>query len=162
MTDDSTVTPIANGQRAPSFTLTSDENKPVSLADYVGRRVLIFFYPKAGTPGCTTQACGFRDQFPSVQEVNATILGISPDSVADLAGWRAKENLPYTLLSDVDHKVAEAYSAWGERSMYGRTYMGIIRSHFVIDANGIIEDAQIGISPKDSIEKGVQVLLRHS
>jgi peroxiredoxin Q/BCP len=157
-----TPSPVVNGQKAPAFTLTSDENKPVSLADFAGQRILIFFYPRAGTPGCTTQACGFRDAFPGIHEVKATILGISPDTVADLAGWRAKENLPYTLLSDVDHKVAEAYSAWGERSMYGKTYMGIIRSHFIIGPDGIIEDAQINISPKDSIEKGVQALLSHS
>ena len=159
---DSTSASVTNGKKAPAFTLTSDENKQVSLTDFAGQRVLIFFYPKAGTPGCTTQACGFRDAFPRIHEINATILGVSPDSPADLAGWRAKENLPYTLLSDMDHKVAEAYSAWGERTNYGKTYMGIIRSHFVIGPDGVIEDAQIGISPTDSIQKGVQALLAHN
>ena len=150
---------MAEKEKAPAFTLRDDQNKLVSLKDYAGQRVLIFFYPKAGTPGCTTQACGFRDAFPKVQAGHANILGISPDSVSDLAKWRQEEKLPYPLLSDEDHKVAEAYGAWGERTNYGKTYMGIIRSHFVIDADGNIEDAQRGISPKDSIEKGLKVLI---
>lgn len=161
MTDSNAVS-LTPGQKAPAFTLTSDENKPVSLTDYAGQRILIFFYPKAGTPGCTIQACGFRDAFPKIHEVNATVLGISPDSAADLAGWRSQEQLPYTLLSDADHKVAEAYGAWGERSMYGKAYMGIIRSHFVIGPDGTLEDVQINVSPKDSINKGVEALLNRS
>jgi peroxiredoxin Q/BCP len=161
MTDQTQSAPekLSNGQPAPAFTLTSDENKPVSLSDYAGKRLLIFFYPKAGTPGCTTQACGFREAFPKINEAHAAILGISPDSVADLAAWRSAEHLPYPLLSDTDHKVAEAYGAWGERSMYGKSYMGIIRSHFVIGPDGRLEDVQLGISPQDSIDKGVKALL---
>ncbi len=144
--------------RAPVFSLTSDENKTVSLADYRGSRVLLFFFPRAGTSGCTAQACGFRDEFPKIQAANAVVIGISPDAPKVLAKWRARENLPYTMLSDPDHKVAEAYGVWGEKSMYGKRYMGIIRSHFVIGTSGEIEDSQIGISPKDSVAKGVAAL----
>ena len=150
---------MSNQRKATPFTLTSDENKPVSLSDYAGKRVLIFFFPKAATSGCTVQACGFRDAFPKITEAGATVVGISPDSPAELAAWRTAEHLPYTLLSDPDHKVAEAYGAWGERSMYGKTYQGIIRSHFVIGPDGTIEEAHIKISPTDSIEKGVQTLV---
>jgi peroxiredoxin Q/BCP len=139
--------------------LRDDADNPVSLADFVGRRVLIFFFPKAATPGCTTQACGFRDAFPRIEAAGATVIGISPDSPKDLAKWRRKENLPYTLISDPDHRVAEAFGAWGEKSMYGKTYMGIIRSHFVFDTSGKVEAAEVKVSPADSIEKGVASLL---
>ncbi len=144
------------GDLAPNFELISDEGAPVQLSDLRGKRVILFFYPKAATPGCTTQACGFRDSFPQIEAANATVLGISPDAPEDLANWRSAENLPYSLLSDPDHRVADLYSTWGEKSMYGNTYMGIIRSHFIIDANGMIEDAQYKISPKKSIEKALK------
>ena len=144
------------GDKAPEFTLQSDENKTVNLSDYRGQRVLIFFYPKADTPGCTTQACGFRDNFPVIDGAGAVVLGISPDEVEKLAKWRAKVNLPYNLLSDTDHAVADAYGVWGEKKMYGRSYMGIIRSHFVVDAEGNLEDVQYKVSPKKSIELGLK------
>jgi peroxiredoxin Q/BCP len=144
------------GDKAPEFTLQSDENKTVNLSDYRGQRVLIFFYPKADTPGCTTQACGFRDNFPVIDSAGAVVLGISPDEVESLAKWRAKVNLPYNLLSDTDHAVADAYGVWGEKKMYGRSYMGIIRSHFVVDAEGNLEDVQYKVSPKKSIELGIK------
>ena len=142
-------------------TLLNAEGKPVSLADFVGQRTLIFFFPKAGTTGCTAQACGFRDSFPKIQEHGATVIGISPDAPKALAKWRAKENLPYVLLSDPDHRVAEKFGVWGERSMYGRKFMGIIRSHFVFDANGNVVEAKIKVSPADSVEKGVQSLFEN-
>ncbi len=147
------------GDLAPNFELISDEGAPVQLSDLRGKRVILFFYPKAATPGCTTQACGFRDSFPQIEAANATVLGISPDAPEDLANWRSAENLPYSLLSDPDHRVADLYSTWGEKSMYGNTYMGIIRSHFIIDANGMIEDAQYKISPKKSIEKALKQIV---
>lgn len=146
------------GDNAPEFELLSSEEKPTRLSDFRGKRVVLFFYPKAGTSGCTTQACGFRDRFAEVEAVNATIVGISPDEPAALAKWKAKESLPYTLLSDTDHQVAEAYGAWGEKSMYGRKYMGIIRSHFVIDANGRLEDVQVKVSPKNSVSRAMETL----
>lgn len=146
------------GDTAPDFELTADTGEPVKLSDYRGQRVVLFFYPKAGTSGCTTQACGFRDNYPVIEAANATVLGVSPDPVNKLAKWRAKENLPYDLLSDPDHEVADQYGAWGEKKMYGKTYEGIIRSHFIIDAEGKIEDVQYKVSPKDSISKALKQL----
>ncbi len=146
------------GDAAPDFALVSDEEKEVKLSDFRGKRVVVFFYPKAGTSGCTTQACGFRDNFPTIETANATVIGISPDAPEALTKWKAKENLPYTLLSDPDHAVAEAYDVWGEKKMYGNTYMGIIRSHFVIGPEGKLEDVQYKISPKNSVETAVKFL----
>ena len=145
------------GDMAPDFELINDEGNPVKLSDYRGQRVLLFFYPKADTPGCTTQACGFRDNFPIIEAAGATVLGISPDNPEKLAKWREKMGFPYNLLSDPEHKVAEAFGVWGEKKLYGRAYMGIIRSHFVVDADGKFEDVQFKISPKKSIEKGVKL-----
>ena len=146
------------GDKAPEFALQSDEDKTVKLSDFRGQRVLVFFYPKADTPGCTKQACGFRDNFPVIEDAGAVVLGISPDPVERLAKWRAKEGLPYNLLSDMDHAVADAYGVWGEKKMYGRSYEGIIRSHFVIDAEGLLEDVQYKVSPKKSIERALKQL----
>jgi peroxiredoxin Q/BCP len=146
------------GETAPDFELPNQDGKSVKLSDFRGKKVILFAYPKAGTPGCTTQACGFRDAFPRIGESNAVVLGISPDQPADQLKWKAKENLPYDLLSDPDHTVLEAWGAWGEKSMYGKTYWGVIRSHWVIDENGVIEDAQIKISPQDSVAKAVAAL----
>jgi peroxiredoxin Q/BCP len=143
-------------QRFAEITLRDDADQPRSLADFVGRRVLIFFFPKADTPGCTTQACGFRDAYPRIQEANAEVIGISADVPKALAKWRAKQSLPYTLLSDPDHQIIEAFGAWGEKKMYGKAYMGIIRSHFVFGADGVLEEEQIKISPEDSIKKGIK------
>ncbi len=146
------------GEKAPEFALQSDEDQTIKLSDFRGQRVLVFFYPKADTPGCTTQACGFRDNFPVFEDAGAVVLGISPDPVERLAKWRAKEELPYNLLSDMDHAVADAYGVWGEKKMYGRSYQGIIRSHFVIDAGGLLEDVQYKVSPKKSIERALKQL----
>ncbi len=143
---------------APEFELLDSEGQPVKLSDFRGRRLVLFFYPKAGTSGCTTQACGLRDNFPKIEAGNATVVGVSPDQPAALAKWKSEENLPYPLLSDPDHQVAEAYGVWGEKKLYGRSYMGIIRSHFIIDAEGKIEDVQFKISPKNSISRAVAVL----
>ena len=143
----------AIGEQAPDFELLNQDGKTVKLSDYRGKKVILFAYPKAGTEGCTTQACGFRDQFPKFEPVNAVVLGISPDKPKDQLKWKNKEGLPYDLLSDPEHKVLDQYGAWGERSMYGRKFMGVIRSHWVIDENGVVLDEQIKISPKDSVAK---------
>lgn len=145
--------------KAPQFTLLNDQNQPISLADFRGQRVLIFFFPKAGTPGCTVQACGFRDNFPKITEQNATVIGISPDLPAELARWKAQHNLPYTLLSDPNHSVAEAFGVWTERSMFGHKYMGISRSHFIIDTAGNIEVEEKKVSPLTSVHKGTKSLV---
>jgi peroxiredoxin Q/BCP len=146
------------GDKAPEFILQSDENEAVKLSDFRGQRVLVFFYPKADTPGCTKQACGFRDSFPLITDAGAVVFGISPDPVERLAKWRAKEGLPYSLLSDIDHAVADAYGVWGEKKMYGRSYQGIIRSHFVINSEGFLEDVQYKVSPQKSIERALKQL----
>ncbi|MBC6937353.1 MAG: thioredoxin-dependent thiol peroxidase [Chloroflexi bacterium] len=146
------------GQPAPDFELPNQDGQPVKLSDFRGKKVILFAYPKADTPGCTTQACGFRDQFPKIEAGNAVVLGISPDEPEDLLKWKRKENLPYDLLSDPEHKVLEAWGVWGEKSMYGKTYFGVIRSHWVIDENGVITDEQIKISPEKSVEKAVNLI----
>ncbi len=143
------------GDTAPDFELLSDEGKPVKLSDYRGQRVVVFFYPRADTPGCTTQACGFRDNYPTFQEANAVVLAISPDAPEDLAKWKAKQSFPYPLLADPDHAVSEAYGVWGEKKMYGKSYMGINRSHFVIDQAGKLADVQYKVSPQKSVETAV-------
>lgn len=146
------------GENAPDFALTNQDGKTVRLSDFRGKKVVLFAYPKAGTSGCTTQACGFRDQFPKMEANNVVVLGISPDAPKDQKKWALKEGLQYDLLSDLDHQVLEQWSAWGERSMYGKTYMGVVRSHWVIDEQGKIIDAQVGVSAKDSVEKAVKAL----
>jgi peroxiredoxin Q/BCP len=140
--------------------LRDDQDQPVTLASFVGKRVLLFIFPRAATPGCTEQACGFRDAFPKIDAAGATVIGMSTDTPKALAKWKAKEHLPYTLISDPDHKVIGQLGAWGERSMYGKKFMGTIRSHFVFDEKGETVSEQIKISPKDSIKKGVEELVK--
>jgi len=146
------------GDTAPDFELPSDSGQTVKLSDYRGKRVVLYFYPKDDTPGCTTQSCSFRDNYPVIEEKNAVVLGVSPDGVTSHQKFKTKFDLPFTLLADQDHKVAEAYGAWGERSQYGKTYMGIIRSHFVIDEAGKVIDAQVKVKPADSAEKALAAL----
>ena len=146
------------GKKAPAFTLLNQDGDKIKLTDFNGRTVVLFAYPKAATPGCTTQACGFRDQYADITGAGAVVLGISPDALAKLARWREKQNFPYDLLSDPDHEVLAKYGAWGEKKMYGRTYEGVIRSHFVIDAAGKLVDQHIKVSPKDSVARAVSFL----
>lgn len=146
------------GDLAPDFALTSDAGETVRLSDLRGRRVVVYFYPKDDTSGCTTQACGFRDAYPQIEEKNAVVLGISPDGVASHQKFKTKHNLPFTLLVDEDHSVAEAYGVWQEKSMYGRKYMGIVRSHFVVDEAGRLADVQVKVSPTDSVERALKAL----
>jgi peroxiredoxin Q/BCP len=148
----------AIGEKAPDFELRNQTGKKVRLSDYHGTKVVLFAFPKAGTPGCTTQACGLRDQFPLIQSANATVLGISPDSPEDLRKWKDEERLPYDLLSDPNHAVLEAWGAWGEKVNYGKKYMGVIRSHWIIDENGTVVDAQVKVSPEQSVERATKFL----
>jgi peroxiredoxin Q/BCP len=147
---------LAVGEQAPTFTLADQANSPVDLAALAGRRVLIYFYPKADTPGCTTQACGLRDILGQVGDT--AILGISPDAPAKQAKFDQKYGLGFPLLADQDHAVAEAYRVWVEKSMYGRTYMGIERSAFLVDPSGYIQQAWYKISPKDTPLKLIDAL----
>jgi peroxiredoxin Q/BCP len=146
------------GDVAPDFELLSDEGKPVRLSDFRGQRVILFFYPKADTPGCTRQACGFRDNFPVIEAADAAVLGISPDKPGKLARWKNQMGFPYPLLADPDHKVADAYGVWGEKKNYGLTYMGIIRSHFAVDPEGKIADVQFKVSPEESVERALKYI----
>lgn len=143
------------GEKAPNFELLNQDGQTVKLSDFQGKKVILFAFPKAGTGGCTAQACGFRDKYPRIEAGNATVLGISPDLPDALKKWQKDESIPYDLLSDPNHEIIEAWGAWGERSMYGKKYMGVIRSHWVIDENGIVIDEQIKISPADSVAKGI-------
>ena len=133
------------GDPAPDFTLPDADGKPVSLSDFRGRRVIVYFYPAAGTPGCTKEACDFRDNLAELNDAGVDVLGISPDKPAKLAKFRDKEGLTFPLLSDPDKSTLAAYGAYGEKTMYGKTTVGVIRSTFLIDAEGNIEEAQYGV-----------------
>jgi thioredoxin-dependent peroxiredoxin len=146
------------GDPAPDFTAVTDTGATVKLSDFRGKRVVLYFYPKDDTPGCTTQSCGFRDNYPVIEEKNAVVLGVSPDGVKSHQNFKTKFDLPFTLLVDQDHAISEAYGVWGEKSNYGKTYMGIIRSHFVIDEAGKLIDAQVNVKPVDSVEKAIAAL----
>ena len=149
---------LQNGDLAPDFELTSSEGETISLSDYRGRRVILFFYPKAATPGCTKQACGFRDSWSQIEAAGATVIGVSPDDPEELAEWKEEESFPFILLSDPEHEVAEAYGVWGKKKMFGREYMGIIRSHFFIDEEGRLEDVQVNVKPEQSVERALEAL----
>ena len=146
------------GESAPDFEALTDTGGTVKLSDFRGRRVVLYFYPKDDTSGCTKQACGFRDSYPVIEEQNAIVLGVSPDGVTSHQKFKTKYELPFTLLVDEEHTIAELYGVWGEKSMYGRKYMGIIRSHFVIDEAGKIADARVKVSPDDSVKLALQLL----
>jgi len=148
------------GDVAPGFELLNSDNVQVKLSDFLGQTVVLFFYPAADTDGCTRQACGFRDNFADIQGADGTVIGMSPDQPAALAKWKKKRNLPFTLLSDPDHRVAELYGVWGEKINFGRTYMGIIRSHFIIDPEGKLADIQFKVSPENSVERAVTSLTK--
>jgi peroxiredoxin Q/BCP len=139
---------IEPGTQAPDFTLPDQDGNEVALSDFRGRPVVLYFYPKADTPGCTTQACGIRDRRAEYEATGATVLGVSPDSVADVSKFHDGQSLNFTLLADEDHAVCELYGAWGEKSMYGRTYMGALRATFIIDPDGQVAKVFPKVSPK--------------
>jgi peroxiredoxin Q/BCP len=143
--------PLTQGDKAPDISLLDQDENTVSLADYKGRKVLVYFYPKADTPGCTAQSCGLRDVLGDIGDT--AVVGISPDKPAKQKRFDQKYGLGFPLLADEDHAVAEAYGSWGEKSMYGRRYMGIIRSAFLIDEDGTVAEAWPKISPKDTPKK---------
>lgn len=156
------MTELAAGDVAPPFTLAASGGETISLADLKGRDVVLYFYPKDDTSGCTTEACGFRDTFPELAAAGAgvTVLGVSPDDVASHEKFRAKYDLPFPLLADPDHAAAEAYGVWKERSMYGRTYMGIERSTFLIGPDGTIKRVWRKVSPNGHAHEVLQALQR--
>jgi peroxiredoxin Q/BCP len=143
---------IKVGDVAPDFETVNENDERVKLSDYRGKRVLLYFYPKDDTTGCTAQACGFRDVYPTVEEKNAVVLGVSPDNAKSHTKFKAKYELPFPLLVDSDHAISEAYGVWQEKSMYGRKYMGVLRSHFVIDEEGKVADVKYNVKASDSPE----------
>jgi peroxiredoxin Q/BCP len=149
---------LETGSAAPEFTLTADDGTRVSLADFRGKKVVLYFYPKADTPGCTKQACAVRDIYPDVKGEDVEVIGISPDPPDALVKFREKYGLPFILLSDPDHAVAEAYGAWGEKKMYGKTYEGIIRSHFAIDAAGRLMEFTLKVKPERTADLALRLI----
>jgi peroxiredoxin Q/BCP len=149
---------LTQGQSAPDFTLPDDEGRPVSLAGFRGRKVVVYFYPKDNTPGCTKEACSFRDVFDDFLATGAVVLGISADDAKSHGAFRKRFNLPFHLLSDSDHKVAEAYGAWGEKTMYGKKVVGIIRSTFIVDENGMVARVFPRVKPEGHGEEVLKAL----
>ena len=147
------MTRLAPGDPAPAFTLPDADGKPVSLADFAGSRVVVYFYPAAMTPGCTTQACDFRDSLDSLAAAGMTVLGISPDKPEKLAKFRDRDAITFPLLSDPDRSVLEAYGAYGEKMMYGKKVTGVIRSTFVVGADGRLELAQYNVKATGHVAK---------
>ena len=138
---------VAEGDVAPDFTLVSDLGELVTLSSFRGQQVVLYFYPKDDTPGCTTQACGIRDAYGEFERAGAVVLGVSPNSIDSHVKFKAKYGLPFTLLADPEHAVAELYGVWAEKRNYGKTYMGIVRSTFVIDAEGVITKVMRNVKP---------------
>jgi thioredoxin-dependent peroxiredoxin len=139
---------IEEGTTAPDFTLPNQDHEKVTLSELRGRPVVLYFYPKADTPGCTTQACGIRDHSKDYDTAGAVVLGVSPDPVKDVKKFHDKQSLNFTLLADEEHEVCDLYGVWAEKSMYGRTYWGALRSTFVIDADGTVAKVFPKVSPK--------------
>jgi len=142
------LAPMNEGDKAPDFELQNQDGNTVELADYAGQTVVLYFYPRADTPGCTTQACGIRDRRADYEAAGATVIGISPDEPAALRKFADKHSLDFTLVGDPDHSVAEAYGVWVEKSMYGKKYMGIQRATFIIGPDGKLARVFPKVSPK--------------
>jgi peroxiredoxin Q/BCP len=152
------VTTLAPGDPAPPFVLIDQHGETVSLADFAGRTLLVYFYPKADTPGCTTQSCALRDARHEFLELGVDVVGISPDLPDAQLAFDRKFDLGFPLLSDPDHAVAEAWGTWGDRSMYGHTFEGILRSSFLVGNDGRILEAFYRVSPKDTVPKARKAL----
>ncbi len=136
-------------EKAPEFTLNNQDGKPVSLSDFLGKKVVLYFYPRDNTPGCTREACAFRNSFQVFAEHGIVVLGVSKDSEKAHRGFIEKQSLPFDLLSDPEHRVIEAYGAWQEKKLYGKVSMGTVRSTYVIDENGVIERVYPKVKPDD-------------
>ena len=152
------MTRLTAGEPAPRFEMSTDDGSVVSSDSLAGRRYVLYFYPKDDTPGCTTQACGLRDSWSRVAETGVPVFGVSPDSVKSHAKFRAKYDLPYPLLSDAGHAVAEAFGVWVEKKFAGREYMGVERTTFVIGRDGIIESVLPQVKPVEHVEQLLEAL----
>lgn len=149
---------LIEGVRAPEFSLRDQDSKTVKLSDFQGRKVLLYFYPKADTPGCTTQSCAVRDARQDFRKLSVATLGISPDSPEDQKKFDVKFSLGFPLLSDMEHATADAYGVWGEKTSYGKKSMGIIRSSFLIDEKGVVLRAWYGVKPEETVTKAKDAL----
>ena len=149
---------IEPGHTAPDFELPDQDGQIVRLSDFRGRPVVLYFYPKADTPGCTTQACGVRDHLPDYEDAGAVVLGASPDPVKAVKRLHDKQGLNFTLLADEDHSVADSYGVWGEKSMYGKTFWGVQRATFIIDPDGTVAHVIPKVSPKTHDEQALAAL----
>lgn len=149
---------IERNQTAPDFRLTSDQGEEVTLSSFRGKKVVLYFYPKDDTPGCTTEACSFRDVNDDFLDRGAVVIGVSPDTVESHQRFRQKHNLPFYLLSDPDHQVAAAYGAWGEKQSFGKTYEGILRTTFVIDEKGTVVAVFRNVKPEGHAQEVLELL----
>lgn len=149
---------IEEGTPAPDFTLASDSGDAIALSSLRGKPVVLYFYPKDDTPGCTAQACGIRDAWGEFERAGAVVLGVSPDGEASHARFKEKFDLPFTLLADTDHEVADAYGVWGEKSYAGKTYMGVNRSTFVIDEHGNVARIFLDVKPDQHADQVLEAL----
>ena len=147
---------LEEGAPAPDFELLDENGNPVSLADFRGKRVVLFFYPRDDTPGCTVQACGFRDEFAVIHDKNAVVLGVSGQGAKSHTKFKAKYSLPFPLLSDEDHSMSVKYGVWGEKRFMGNLITN--RSHFIIGPDGKLEDVQVGVTPNDSVKLAVDAI----
>ena len=149
---------VTEGSMAPDFSLEDDSGKLVSLSSFRGKTVVVYFYPKDDTPGCTKEACGFRDAFDLFLSKGAVVIGISPDKAASHAKFKSKYGLPFMLLADTETTVLKAWGAWGEKSMYGRKYEGVIRSTVIVGADGVVKKIFPRVSPPGHAEEGLELL----
>ena len=149
---------IDKGDMAPDFTLPADDGTNVKLSSLRGKKVVLYFYPKDDTPGCTTQACGLKEEMPRIEEENTVVLGVSPDSVESHKKFKKKFGLNFPLLADTEKKVAEAYGVWKQKSMYGKSFLGIERSTFIIDEEGRIQEAWRKVKPADHAQKVLEAV----
>ncbi len=152
------MTILQAGQKAPDFELQTDKGDAISLSQFSGQKVVLFFYPKANTSGCTTEACSFRDEYADFQSKGIVVLGISPDSVKAQSSFSSKYDFPYHLLADTEHAVAEAYGVWALKKMYGKEYYGIARTTFVIDEDGNIVHVFEKVKPENHAQEVLQLL----
>ena len=149
---------LETGIKAPEFTLKNQDGEEVSLKDFLGKKVILYFYPKDNTPGCTTQACSFGDMYPQIREKGAVVLGVSKDSVASHKKFADKYGLPFTLLSDPELEVIQKYDVWQEKNMYGKKVMGVVRSTYLIDEEGIIKEAFAKVKPGEHAAQMMETL----